>query len=424
MQGSTSLNKKGVFQYELPKGLLRLGMFIIGSSLVVLFLITWLLEYNETVAASITLTTKNLPLDIYSETEGELLVFVKENQLVAKGEVLAMVQKSGNYEDIQTLKSRMAKASSSLAISKQLSRSARTLELGGIQPALANLLKHYDRYQLFLRTDEHNVFEASKNEQIEQVKTRITLMQQKSSLISKDIALSQDKLQADQQLYKEEVIARRELDRSKQNHLVKKHKAIDNKVSINGLELEMKKLNHEIINLKNEFRTHSELLKQNIEDALFVLENEIRAWENQHLIKAGIEGICVYKEYLNDYQYTQKGDKVFTIIPEKPKDHFGWLKLPIKGSGKVKIGQVVNVHLDNFPTSEYGILKGRVEEISLLPSEGSYNVKVSFPEELVSTFNIPFAFQQLMAGRAEIITNKTTFLERLWYQAKARHLNR
>ncbi len=424
MQISMPLEKRGVFQYELPLGLLRMGGFIISSSVVLLFLITWLLEYNETVDASITLTTKNLPLDIYAETEGELLVFVEENEVVKKGDVLAMIENSGSYEDMQSLKKMMASQDTYMATAKYLNRSARQLNLGAVQPALADLVKHYKRYRTFLSTDDHRNLRNSKKEQIEHYKKRIALMQQKSSLIAKDIGLSDKKLNVDQKLYEEEIISRRDLDRSRQNHLGKSHDALDNEVIINGLELEIKNLHYTIKTLNNQFKINSAQLKQNIEDALFSLENEIRTWENQHLILASTSGICTHKEYLNDYQFFQKGEKIFTIIPEKAKEHFGWLKLPVKGAGKVNVGQAVNVQLDNYPPSEYGILKGTIEEIAVIPSEGTYNVKVNFPEKLVSTFNVPFVFQQLMSGKAEVITNKTTFLQRLWNQTRAARLNR
>ena len=43
--------------------------------------------------------------------------------------------------------------------------------------------------------------------------------------------------------------------------------------------------------------------------------------------------------------------------------------LPAERSGKVKIGQTVNVSFDNFPNNEFGIVKGVIKNISLVPSE-------------------------------------------------------
>ncbi len=87
--------------------------------------------------------------------------------------------------------------------------------------------------------------------------------------------------------------------------------------------------------------------------------------------------------------------------------------------GKLKIGQDVNIRLSGFPDNEYGIVKGAVKEISLLPSnDGAYLLDVSLSEKLITTYNIEIDFKQEMQGIAEIITEDLRLIKRIFYQKK------
>ena len=48
--------------------------------------------------------------------------------------------------------------------------------------------------------------------------------------------------------------------------------------------------------------------------------------------------------------------EVFTVIPVSESRILGKAMLPVARSGKVKAGQKVNIRLDNFPDSEFGML--------------------------------------------------------------------
>ena len=75
--------------------------------------------------------------------------------------------------------------------------------------------------------------------------------------------------------------------------------------------------------------------------------------------------------------------------------------------------------LQNFPETEFGVLKGEVTYISLLPdSEGFYLVDVSLPKKLVTSYKKEIVFKQEMVGSAEIITEDLRLLERFFYQFK------
>ncbi len=95
----------------------------------------------------------------------------------------------------------------------------------------------------------------------------------------------------------------------------------------------------------------------------------------------------------------------------------GRVEIPSVGVGKVKIGQNVNIKLDNFPYMEFGLLRGKVKSISLIPfitDNGlMYSAEIEIPETLITNYGTELQFSQNMSGLSEIITDDVRLLERL-----------
>ena len=97
----------------------------------------------------------------------------------------------------------------------------------------------------------------------------------------------------------------------------------------------------------------------------------------------------------------------------------GKLKAPALNSGKIKVGQSVQIKLFNFPDKEFGVLRGRISNISLVPDpDGNLLIDVSLPKGLESSYKRKIPFQQEMKGTAGIVTEDLRFLERIMYQFK------
>ncbi|WP_291123497.1 HlyD family secretion protein, partial [Flavobacterium sp. UBA6046] len=110
-------------------------------------------------------------------------------------------------------------------------------------------------------------------------------------------------------------------------------------------------------------------------------------------------------------------DNVFTIIPANEKGYIGKVKAPALNSGKIKIGQDVNIRLANFPDREFGVLKGKIKNISLTPDkDGNLLIDVSLANGLETSYKKQITFQQEMSGTADIVTEGLRLIERLLYQ--------
>ena len=135
------------------------------------------------------------------------------------------------------------------------------------------------------------------------------------------------------------------------------------------------------------------------------------------MLKSNIEGKVSFLNYWNDNQSVNSGDLVFTILPDIDSPFVAKLQTPSTNSGKIRVGQKVNLSLFDYPEYEFGVVQGSVSRISATSNfEGRYIVDVSIPEELITSFGKSIEFKQEMKGEADIITEDLRLIERLFYQ--------
>jgi hypothetical protein len=64
------------------------------------------------------------------------------------------------------------------------------------------------------------------------------------------------------------------------------------------------------------------------------------------------------------------------------------------------------------------MLRGQVEEISIVPEMEKYSVLISLPNGMTSTYNKQLNFRPQLHGETEIITEDLRVLERIFYQMR------
>lgn len=107
-------------------------------------------------------------------------------------------------------------------------------------------------------------------------------------------------------------------------------------------------------------------------------------------------------------------ESLFVIAPNEGSPPIGKALLPVLGSGKVKVGQWVNIRLNNYPDQEFGYVKGKVTSISPVPTaESMYVVDVELPDGLRTNYDKELPMTRELKGVAEIITEDLRLIERL-----------
>jgi len=157
-------------------------------------------------------------------------------------------------------------------------------------------------------------------------------------------------------------------------------------------------------------------LQTQLQSLISQLRTGIQEWELNYILQAPIDGKITFARYWAENQNISAGEEVFAIVPNSPNTIIGKAMLPVARSGKVELGQKVNIRLQNFPENEYGILRGIVSNISLTPVQTGgmdyYAVEVNLPNKLITTYKKELPYLPNMQGQADIITDDMSLLIR------------
>jgi glycerol-3-phosphate responsive antiterminator len=99
--------------------------------------------------------------------------------------------------------------------------------------------------------------------------------------------------------------------------------------------------------------------------------------------------------------------------------HLIYVADPASGLGRVRVGQEVNIKLSGFPYMEFGVIKGRIRSLSLVPANDVYIAEVDLVNGLTSSYSIKLNFVSEMTGTADIITDNSRLIFRLIKPLKA-----
>jgi hypothetical protein len=215
------------------------------------------------------------------------------------------------------------------------------------------------------------------------------------------------------------VIADVEFEKAESNYLQKQYQFEGAKTALANTQIQLTQLEQAVLDIQLQYHQQRSQLELSLREAYNNLNNQIASWEHNYLLKSPIEGVVTFTKIWSSNQNLKVGDIAFTVVPEKSDLLIGKVILPIQGSGKVKPGQRVNIKLVNYPYLEYGMVRGIVKTISLIPTDNNYFVEVELPNGLASSYGKSLAFSQEMQGIAEIITDDLRLLERLLNPIKA-----
>ena len=87
-----------------PTWLIRWGTTVFFLAFLMLIAITWFVEYPDLVGAPLKVVSNNLPKNIISKTDGNLIkLFITEGQEVQKGDVLAYLESTASHDEVLEL---------------------------------------------------------------------------------------------------------------------------------------------------------------------------------------------------------------------------------------------------------------------------------------------------------------------------------
>lgn len=401
-----------------PKAIQKWGNTILLLFITILFLISWFVKYPDIITSQILITTTIPPQKVVSRTTGKVeVVLVKNKELVNENTVLAVLENTANYKDVFELK----KIIKTINISKnkfpfELFNSA---QLGEIENSFAAFRKEYIAEQLNNSFQPYRLEEIAQTYEANQLHERLSLLESQKEINQNELLLQKNDLKRYETLYHKGIYSTQEFEKQQLLYLQsqKSYKTLLGNISQLKSSLNELKRNSKTT-LINESKEYTNLENNKIQ-AFHLLKEAIDDWELNYVLKSSIHGKVNFLDIWFKNQTVNIGDNVFSIIPTSNNIYIGKLKAKALNSGKIKIGQLVNIKLNDFPHREFGMLKGQIKNISLIPDkEGNQLIDISLSNGLKTTSNKKILFKQEMQGNADIITEDLRLIERLLYQFK------
>ena len=400
-----------------PSWIVRWGTVAIILTVIALGATTWAIEYPDVIPAPISISTSVPPVPIVSRIDGIIkLKMVEDNQKVIKDDLLYLMETSADYDDILTLEKLLVKLEEKgLTRASIISFTPPTgLSLGDIEQSFISFSNAYDAilYQSFGR--RKSIIDKYL-EELENLKKNINVLEEQEILTKTSLNIANKIFVTQKELYNagQTNITNLEAARSEVSHLKEEIKKIDQKKIT--LENEIIEIERGILIDEHSKREDVSQDIASFKSQFQYLKSKINNWKQKYLIYAPMDGQVVYNDkFRTSHQYVKNGEKVMSIIPGGDYQLLAKASLPLKGSGKVKIGQELNIKLTNYPYLEYGTVKGIVISKSRLPVENFIEVEVDLPNGLVTSHDLQLEFEQQMKGIAEIITNDRRLFERIF----------
>ena len=404
-----------------PNWMIRWGSALLFFLIVMLLLLSWAIKYPDIVQTQAIVTTLNPPQKEFASVTGKLdSIYVEDSQIVNKNSVLAVLENSASTEDVYYLKSILDTLGFKKKIIEFPINEIPILILGDIETAYANFENSYTEYELnkelnpFLNETEANRISLS------ELSLRLQNLQAQYSLNNSELNLKQNDLKRNKNLLDKGVISQLDYE-NKQLEFLNVEKGLKNlKASISQVREAIANASKNMKGTKiTRTREEAKLLRSTLQ-SYSLLKKAIRDWEQRYVLKSEIVGKVSFLNYWSVNQTVSQGDLVFTIIPDLQADYIAKLEAESLNSGKVKKGQKVNIKLENYPETEFGMLNGKITNISQTPNrDGKYYIDVKLPNMLITSYNREIEFKQEMRGTAEIITEDLRLIERFFYQFKS-----
>lgn len=405
---------------RVPSWMIRWGNTVVLVLLVLFFVLCWFIKYPDVIPTEATVTSLTPPQKEYAQVSGRIdTILVEDASIVKPGEILATIENSAVLEDVLYLKNIL----DTLTITKGHLHfpveDIPVLSLGDINTAYALFETDYINYKLNTTLSPYTNSLGATQMSAAEIQLRIKNLDGQKSLDKKALEYSRIDLQRHKDLYEKGVISRQEYEQKEFNYLKEERNFQNLDISISQLKQSLGDAYSSAREIQINNKMESTRLYKNAIQSLNNLKEALKKWQLQYALTSNIDGEVSFMGIWNNNQTVNSGDLVFSIIPANERNFIAKVKAPIQNSGKIKIGQSVNIKLFNYPETEYGMLQGTVASMSAIPdSEGFYLLDVALSEKLITSYDIEIPFKTEMSGTAEIITEDLNLLERLFYQLR------
>jgi multidrug resistance efflux pump len=401
---------------RVPHWLIRWGSVVVLTILVMLLLISYIVKYPDIVNSDIVITTNVPPQKLIAKISGKIeAILISDKSNITTNTPLAVIENTANYKDVFLLKSIVDTINIEQTIFPF--NKLQSAQLGDIESSFAVFQKEYSANELNKKLQPYKVDSNANSIESIQLQERLKLLESQKSINQKELELNKLDLERYQSLFNKGIIASQELEKHKLNYLANEKGYKNLLSSISSLKSSLNQLNRTSQTTTINENKENINLERNVIQAFYQLKKIIKDWELNYVFRSAIDGKVSFLQIWTINQTINAGDNVFAIIPNNENGYIGKVKAKAQNSGKISVGQNVNIRLANYPDREFGIITGKIKAISLTPDkEGNLLIDVVLPNGLQTSYKKQITFRQEMSGTADIVTKDARLIERFLYQ--------
>ena len=404
-----------------PTWIVQWGITIVFLVIILGLALSYFIHYPDKLSAKTTITTLNPPVTLVAKVNGKLTyLLVKNNEVVSQESVLGVIENTANHNQILSVEKTVDSLIYQLRTKDNVLTTtlSDTLKLGDVTPQYLAFLKCYKDYKLFAEISPQLQEIKILDKELIEYAVLLTKYKKEEDIFQEEYSLTEKDYNRDLGLLKQGVISARDFELKKKDYLGAQRNFENQKINTSNTKITINNIEKNKLQLKIQEYQERSKYKQELEQAIKNLQASVNTWKANYLLQSPIAGKVSFFNYWTVNQNIKTGDAVFSIVPTGQQELVAKLILPTQNSGKVKVGQKVNIKLDNYPYTEYGMLNGIVKNISLVPSNNNYAVDVELSKGLTTSYNKTLTYKEEMSGTGEIITNNLSVLDRVFMKFK------
>ena len=405
-----------------PSRIVRYGILVFVAIFSLIILFSFIFYYPDILRSNIVVTTENPPATLVARATGKIdQLFVEDKDHVQAGQTIALIENPADYNDVLELEQMIiavqpAFDTLNFTVSQRFNKS---LQLGAVQEYYSQFLTRYDELNEFYQRNYYILKEGSYKEQLKNARILYDRLWEQKVAIDKEYQIKQRNYERQKKLLAGEVVSSTVLEQAESEMLSKKSELDGIRSTLAEKQIAISELDQKIIENEKEYHDYKIQYESALIEAFNNLKSQASDWFLTYVLRSPIDGVVAFNKFYAENQNITKGDRVLAIVPEDVGEVIGKVELPVRGSGKVKEGLDVNVKFDNYPYMEYGLVRGRVKSVSLVPEDSFYMVEITFPNGLVTNYDNELQMQSQLMGQAEIITEDLRLIQRIFNPLKS-----
>lgn len=400
-----------------PSRIVRSGSSVFLAVLILVVFLSWFIRYPDEVSGEVIVTTSKAPIELSNQSYVQLRsLHVVENQDVNSGDVIAQFDihvKSGDIVRANSYLNRLEAFEEKFP--NQIPVLDTSLQLGTFQEQWTILLTKVTEWN-----SDHS--ENISRERTASIRREIGFREQLHVISARKIKLSEgeyelirEQLAGSERLAVQNAISKQTLVQDKrvysqvlQSVQAQKEQLVQNSIALNNLRKELSLVEHD---------EHLKTLQKSSEIQVLItaLRNGFQTWEKDGVWIAPCSGKILFNKVLQVNRFYKAEEASIVLVP-KGSGYAALATISSNGAGKVKVGQKTLLELADFPKTEFGMLEGKVAAITQMDKAGKYEVKISLPKQLKTTYHKQIPFKAQLKGKVKIITKDKRLLERFFEQ--------